>query len=321
MISGATTTRKLVDDYEGARINELLGGVMRGAVVLIVGAAGAGKSTATAELMAYAGRFWNCPLCWLDADQRDPGLVRTCFQTAGVEDFFTEPGRVMLLPERTLRYTWAEAVEAMPQNAELLVVDSLEAWARTQADQLDLLLSLRGHPAYIKVVISGTNKRGQVSGVEALARADDVTVYAERSRAGEHKLRYDKRRWQPCDSARARGAGVPLPPAAEPPAAASRSAEPFQDPSLPATEPDWPDFSPSFIREAAAWGVRERESYLAQLRRRNVHRSTIQGWLDAVDDHRALEAGEAPDAPDPEIDPDDEDDGGTGSSGAPLLYH
>src|SRR6185437_6876585 len=37
MVSGAKTTRKIVDDYEGARMNELLGGVMRGAVILIVG--------------------------------------------------------------------------------------------------------------------------------------------------------------------------------------------------------------------------------------------------------------------------------------------
>jgi hypothetical protein len=170
-------------------------------------------------------------------------------------------------------------------------------------------------------VISGTNKRGQVSGVEALARADDVTVYAERSRGGEYHLRYDKRRWQPCDAARARGAGVPRPPAPEPPAARSPSTERFQDLSTPANEPDWPDFSLSFIREAAAWGVRERESYLAQLRRRNVHRSTIEGWLDAVDDSRALEAGEASDAPEPDIDSDDDDNGGAGSNGAPILYH
>ena len=143
------------------------------------------------------------------------------------------------------------------------------------------------------------------------------------SRAGEYQLRFDKRRWQPCDAARARGAGVQRPPAPEPPAVASRFAEP---PSAP-DEPDWPDFSPGFIREAAGWGVRERESYLAQLRRRGIHRSSIEGWLAAVDEYRALEAGEADDAPDPEIEPDedDEDDeggaGGAGSGGAPALYH
>ncbi len=43
LVSGSTTTRKMVDDYEGARMNELLGGIMRGAVVLIVGAGGRGQ--------------------------------------------------------------------------------------------------------------------------------------------------------------------------------------------------------------------------------------------------------------------------------------
>ena len=314
MVSGANTTRKIVDDYEGARMNELLGGIMRGAVILIVGKGGAGKSTATAELMAHASLYWSGQVWWLDADQRDTALVRTCFQTAGFEDLFTEEGRVMLLEERPLRYTWAEAIEATPPDAPLLVVDSLEAWARTQTDQLDLLLGLRTHPAYIKVVISGTNKRGQVSGVEALARAGDATVYAERSEAGEHRLRFDKRRWQPCDAARARGAGIPRPP--EPPAAASPSAEAEGAPSA-SPEPEWPDYSPAFIRQAAGWDSREWGSYLAELRRRNVPRATIEEWRAVVEEYQALEAGEADDAPDPVLDEDDDDDG---SGGAPLLH-
>ena len=56
-------------------------------------------------------------------------------------------------------------------------------------------------------MIGGANNRGTVSGVGALERADDVTVYAERTEDGRHELRFTKRRWKPCESARARGAG------------------------------------------------------------------------------------------------------------------
>ncbi len=118
------------------------------------------------------------------------------------------------------------------------------------------------------------------------------------------------------------GSGRPAAPSA---GAAGGSLTFRRAPASGPDEPDWPDFSPDFIREAAGWGVRERESYLAQLRRRGVHRSSIEGWLAAVDEYRALEAGEADDAPDPEIDPEEDDEGGAGGAGSggapPVLYH
>src|SRR5208282_1987214 len=43
-VDGSRVRPIIVDDIQGARINELLGGIKRGALVLIVGAAGAGKS-------------------------------------------------------------------------------------------------------------------------------------------------------------------------------------------------------------------------------------------------------------------------------------
>jgi hypothetical protein len=271
LVSGAETARKVVIDYEGARINELLGGIAGGATILLVGPGASGSRTATAELMARAGRRWNCPVHWLDADERDPALVRTVFQTAGVEDFFMEPDRVMLLTERDDPYTWAEAMQATPHDAGLLVVDTLEAWAPSWGDQLDLLVGLRRHPAYLKLVVSGA-KTGPKSDVEAFARAADATVYAERSRTGEYALRFDRRRWTPCPSAVARGAGAPCPPPREPVEVAH-------------VEHDWPDFSLDFTRQAACWGLREREVYLAHLRKRGVHPETIAGWLRVVEDH------------------------------------
>ena len=57
------------------------------------GRAGAGKSTATADLAAVAAEHWSrpeagrlrvpsCPIYWLDADQKDSKLVRKLFVTA-----------------------------------------------------------------------------------------------------------------------------------------------------------------------------------------------------------------------------------------------
>jgi hypothetical protein len=66
---------------------------------------------------------------------------------------------------------------------------------------------LRAHPAWLKLVISGTNKLGGVSGAGALERADDATIIAERTADARYTLRFTKRRWQPCASAKARGAG------------------------------------------------------------------------------------------------------------------
>ena len=56
---------------------------------------------------------------------------------------------------------------------------------------------LREHPAWVKVVITGANKEGGAAGSGDIVRADDATVYAERSEAGEYTIRFDKRRWKP----------------------------------------------------------------------------------------------------------------------------
>jgi hypothetical protein len=295
----------IVDDFVGARINELLGGIKRGALLVIAGAAGAGKSTAIADLAAHAAEHWacpeagplrapRCPIYWLDADQNDPSLIRQCFVTANVDHIFRQPGRVRRLPARASPYLFDEALARVPPDARIVVIDSLESWAQNDAQRLEILKRLRTHGAWLKAVIAGTNNRGGISGIGALERADDVTVYAERTAAGRHELRYTKRRWQPCPSARVRGAGVPAPPspAPEPGAAASMA------PPLPASAPAVaPDFSRDFVERAARWSVRELEGYKAELRGKGVHRDSIEGWLAAV-----REARETPDEPDVESD-------------------
>ena len=88
MLDGSDVPTMIVDDYPGAQLNDLLGGIYRGALVLVVGAAGAGKSTYSAELAAFVATQLDSSIYWLDRDQKHPDLVRACFATLGVEPSF-----------------------------------------------------------------------------------------------------------------------------------------------------------------------------------------------------------------------------------------
>ncbi|APR86220.1 Hypothetical protein A7982_11569 [Minicystis rosea] len=129
--------------------------------------------------------------------------------------------RVRLLPERREPYSFEEALRMLPRDARVLVCDSLEKWGANDTERVALLDKLRAHPAWLKLVIAGTNKLGGVSGVGALERADDATIYAERTADARHALRFTKRRWQPCETAKARCVRLD----ATSPDAASSSAE------------------------------------------------------------------------------------------------
>ena len=291
-VDGSEIANAIVDDFTGARLNELLGGVMRGARILIAGRAGADKSTATAELAAFAAEHWarpeagrlrrpGCKIYWLDADQKDASLVRTLFQTAEVDHVFAERGRVRLLPKRRTPFTYLEALAMVPRDARVLVMDSLETWGRGgYKNQLDVMLALGDHPAMLKVMIAGTNKQGSVSGLEDVARADDATIYAERTDDDRYLLRFDKRRWRPCDTARARGAGKIHPPAPPPPV---QPPGPRPAPAQVSPVGALPDFSRDFVAMAAStWGTREVERYKAELRAQGVPNDSIEGWFAAL---------------------------------------
>ena len=260
-VAAAHVPSSVVVDYEGARLNELLGGIKKGALLLVVGAAGAGKSTSCAELSAIAARFWSrpergaaqqpdCKIYWIDSDQKDASLVRECFDVANVVGAFVH--RVRLLPERREPFSFDEALRVLPEDARVLVLDSLEKWGASDTERLAILDRLRAHPAWLKLVISGTNKLGGVSGVGALERANDAIIYAERTADARYTLRFTKRRWRPCASARARGAGQagagqerPAKAQASPPDVAQ--AEPIEAP-----ESYEPSNDPSTRAEAAA---------------------------------------------------------------------
>jgi energy-coupling factor transporter ATP-binding protein EcfA2 len=291
LLDGNDVPPMIVDDYPGAQINELLGGIYRGALVLVVGAAGAGKSTFSAELAAVAATCLDSSIYWLDRDQKHPELVRACFATLGTEDSFS---RVKLVQPPTLmprEWGIVEALALVPSDAAILILDSLETWGVNDTIRLAVLDRVKEHPARLKLVIAGTNAEGGVAGVGALERADDATVYVE-IKDGMHTIRRGKCRWPPCRSALERAAlrasFAPEEDAAEgSPAGRMRSTV------------HEPDFSIEAIERAASWSVREIEAYRARLRIQGVPRDTLLGWDRAVAEHKAMtqKAVDAPRAP------------------------
>ncbi len=370
-VSGADAPDIIVDDFgPQSRLNELLGGIKRGALLLIAGAAGAGKSTAAAELAVAAVEHWSspeagelrqrwCHIFWLDSDQGDHSLIKLLFSTVGPQAEAIFASRVKLLdPQRT--YTWESALARVPDNARIVVVDSLEHWGGTDKERLGVLTQLRGHPAWLKIVLAGANASGKVSGMGALERRDDATIYAKADGDGAvqvYRLRFTKRRWRPCASYLARCAPAaeddeadddeaddeadddeaddeadddeadddppeeahrPIParltpaPRAAPVGASPPSAVPpvalapggsLLGPRLPA--PDLPDFSPSFLTQAARWEPSQMTRYLAQCRARPVPRDTLAWWMRGVQEARQRLEVEARRADKPE--PTDED--------------
>ena len=306
VISGADASDAIVDDFGWSRLNDALGGIMRGAVILMVGGAGAGKSTAAAELAAAAADHWSSPeagedrnlgvrIYWWDADQRDTALIRRCFQTARVEPIFESRVR-MLKTDRM--WTWEDAFSRVPDNARVLVVDSLERWGGPSwRKQLDVLLQIRAHPAWLKIVLSGSNKEGDVAGIGELERADDATVFARAEGEGgerQYVLTYTKKRWSACASVEARVAGragrCPAPsaaPAKASPALESPSSPTFSAPPPRAPAPALPDFSPAFLARAARWETWEIERYRGQCRAKPVPPDMLAWWNRAVEQARA----------------------------------
>jgi len=215
----------------------------------------------------------------LDRDQKHPDLVRSCFATLGAEDSFH---RVKLVqPPKLMPDDWGilDALSLVPSDVAVLVLDSLETWGSNDTIRLAVMDRVKQHPARLKLVIAGTNAEGSVSGMGALERADDATVFVE-IKEGKHTIRCGKRRWPPCQSALAR-------------AALRASAELAGDPAeespadLRLVAAQEPDFSRDAIAQAARWSVREMEAYRARMRAQRVPKETLLGWERAIEEQKA----------------------------------
>ncbi len=275
----------IVDDYEGSTVNELLGGVMRGALLLIAGSAGHGKSTCSAGLAARAAMWW------ARADDR--------------------------------RYSFEEAIALVPKRARVLVIDSLERWGGSSPKaQMAVMTAVREHDAMVKIVIAGTNKDGAVYGISEIERADDATILATKD--GDHySLSCTKQRWSPCAAALVRRRdrlGIEEEDQREEQAPEVASSPP---PALPPAAPQpqaapKPNFSPAFLAKAAHWSVIKAAEYRCDLRALGVPEPSVQDWSNAVIVRRRQlqkkleeveeETAEAEEPDEPEEDEDEEDE-------------
>jgi energy-coupling factor transporter ATP-binding protein EcfA2 len=176
----------VVTEYP-AVLSTVAGGFAHGKIHAILGSAGAGKSTLAAQAAsAIAGRH-GAPLWWLDGDQNSMGLVLRSFALAR-----SEPHNLRVpQAEDGADLPWQRAFEIVPQDALVMVVDSLETWApRSDQARGELLRALRMHGCRFKFVIAAAKADGSVAGAGLLERAWDASIFVEK-----RAIRTGKCRW------------------------------------------------------------------------------------------------------------------------------
>jgi len=142
-----------------ALLSEALGGVVLGRKVLVGGAPGAGKSTLCAELASQVAAKLDKLGYWLDAEQnRD--LVRELFPRTGSSTYHI---RLVSKIRGGNKVGWQDALKAVPRDAGIIVIDSLQRWARSYAEQTTLLETVATMSPTV-LVVSHFNKAGQFAG-------------------------------------------------------------------------------------------------------------------------------------------------------------
>jgi hypothetical protein len=176
----------VVTEYP-AVLSTVVGGFAHGKIHAILGSAGAGKSTLAAQAAsAIAGRH-GAPLWWLDGDQNSMGLVRRSFALAGSEPHHLRVPQA----EDGADLPWETAFQVVPQDALVMVVDSLETWApRSDQARGQLLRALRKHGCRYKLVIAAAKADGTLAGDGLLERAWDASIFVQKK-----VIRVGKCRW------------------------------------------------------------------------------------------------------------------------------
>jgi RecA/RadA recombinase len=169
-----TTERMIVHPYAASELARVLHGIRAGGTILLAGEAGVGKSTVAAELAASVAEARRGLSYWLD---RDHLFSRS----------HARIDRVVLVEERDPDdpdyepLTWATAFGQVPADAACIVIDSLETWANTYAEQAAFARAVSGHGASVKLVLAGTNAAGDVESVARLRRVGDAVVVLDAS--------------------------------------------------------------------------------------------------------------------------------------------
>src|SRR4051794_38201018 len=119
-------------------LSEALGGVVLGRTILVGGLQGAGKSTLCAELAAQMAHALDGLAYWLDAEMSRQ-LVAALFERTN-----SRTDRIRRIPMKpdgggTRLIRWTEALRAVPPDAAVIVIDSIQRWAPRMVDQTALL--------------------------------------------------------------------------------------------------------------------------------------------------------------------------------------
>jgi hypothetical protein len=167
----------IVHRYDSSELARVLEGVRENGTILLAGDGGIGKSTAAAELAAAVAYQRSGLAYWLDRDQQAHDLIAATF-----ERVHADMDRVVLVEEAEPLeqgfepLTWEGALAHVPATAACIVLDSLETWAESYAEQPSVARAVAGHAATVKVVLCGTNSEGEVEGRAQLRRVGDAIV-------------------------------------------------------------------------------------------------------------------------------------------------
>ena len=131
---------------------------------------------------------------WIDREM-DEGQVFALFQRTGSP---TDRVRRVAVAKAAEGGTWREAFQVIGSDAAVIVVDSLQRWAPRDVEQTALLEALKGQTV-TALVVSHTNKRGQIAGKMANQHDVDAEVMVKK-----RKFISGKCRWTPTPRATAR---------------------------------------------------------------------------------------------------------------------
>jgi predicted ATP-dependent serine protease len=172
-------------------LSEALGGVVLGRKIAIGGEPGAGKSTLCAELASKMAEKLGGLAYWLDAEQDRP-LVEALFaRTKSSTKYVRRIGQHSDDPAKP-SLSWREAFAAIPPNAAVAVIDSVQAWTNdSQREQTELLQAIRTQKPTL-LVISHFTKQGRFAGSRRVRYDVDATIAVEPT-----AIRLEKCRWTP----------------------------------------------------------------------------------------------------------------------------
>jgi predicted ATP-dependent serine protease len=185
-------------------LSEALGGLVLGSTVIVGGLQGAGKSTLCAELAAVMARDLEGLAYWLDAEMTRALLADVFRRTGSPLDRIRRIARRPDPEEPTPRpIGWRDALRAVPADAVVVVVDSIQRWAHGYKEQTALLDAIAKLSPTV-LAISHSTKRGEIAGPNAHQHDGDAVVTVKTT-----EIVATKSRWVPTPRIVQRAASSP----------------------------------------------------------------------------------------------------------------